>query len=83
MCAVVRLRALMARQAARLITNPPIASKKAVHIPDALWQAENIVISAMIAQTLGTAGNWDVHVVSHSPRALMIQGECMSQGRAT
>jgi hypothetical protein len=24
MCAVVRLRALMARQAARLITNPPI-----------------------------------------------------------
>jgi hypothetical protein len=26
MCAVVRLRALMARQAARLITNPPIAS---------------------------------------------------------
>jgi hypothetical protein len=25
MCAVVRLRALMARQAARLITNPPIA----------------------------------------------------------
>jgi hypothetical protein len=26
MCAVVRLRALMARQAARLITNPPIKS---------------------------------------------------------
>jgi hypothetical protein len=26
MCAVVRLRALMARQAARLITNPPIVS---------------------------------------------------------
>jgi hypothetical protein len=28
MCAVVRLRALMARQAARLITNLPIASSQ-------------------------------------------------------
>jgi hypothetical protein len=27
MCAVVRLRALMARQAAQLITNPPIVDK--------------------------------------------------------
>jgi hypothetical protein len=30
MCAVVRLRALMARQAARLITNPPIASAQRI-----------------------------------------------------
>jgi hypothetical protein len=34
MCAVVRLRALMARQAARLITNPPIMQNSASKISD-------------------------------------------------
>jgi hypothetical protein len=33
MCAVVRLRALMARQAARLITNPPIV----LFLPGLAW----------------------------------------------
>jgi hypothetical protein len=36
MCAVVRLRSLMARQAARLITNPPILS--------GICHLENIVV---------------------------------------
>jgi hypothetical protein len=34
MCAVVRLRALMARQAAQLITNPPIMQNSASKISD-------------------------------------------------
>jgi hypothetical protein len=31
---------------------------------------------------LFTAGDWDVHGVSHSPRTLMMQGEWMTQGKA-